>query len=194
MPKSKSKKSKLKKSKKSHVKNRSSYSIRSLSTHQHNTLKSFLLDINEHSDEIDALKKPDEFWAAEIYGAKTFTVFSSIRGLSNQLSSYRDLQTESPKDALRSIKIIKLHNNQLGEYQRKRKQQTEDRDLRAKLLGKRDRKREKKTKQKEARAKKLTASLRRRLRESERQRKEVEAKLKKVQEKKRRIRKARKPK
>ena len=89
---------------------KNSYTVRELSSRQNKTVKAFVSDLEKHIPEIDSLKTKEDRWAAEIYGYKTYNLYSSISGLATQLSKYidRGLGEEKPTKALKEIKIIRV--------------------------------------------------------------------------------------
>lgn len=140
------------------------YTVRELSSRNNRTVKSQIADFEAHSNTIDALKKPEEYWAAEIYGHGTYQLYASVEQLARKLATYRGLQEENPKKALKNIKIIRVSGrNAIAEYQRQKRLEVEDSLRLRKLKGKRDRAREKAMQQKiktlESQVKKLRRKL-----------------------------------
>jgi hypothetical protein len=141
------------------------YSVRELSTRKNKTVQAFLSDIHEHRANIDALKKPKEFWAAEIYGHGTYQLFSTTADLVKKLSTYKGLQTEDPTEALKNIKVIHVKGvNALAQYQESKRLDLEEQWRLRKLKGienrKRKRQQESKIKRLEREVKELRASNR----------------------------------
>src|SRR5208282_4257624 len=94
-----------------------SYTVGELSSKKHKTVRTFVTDLEGHRAEIDALKHNQDYWAAEIYGNKTYSLFGNIDLLAKKLGSYRGLQEEHPKQALKNIKIIRVSGrNAVNEY------------------------------------------------------------------------------
>lgn len=124
------------------VPGKSSYKVRELSNK--NTVAKFVDDLEKRADEIDALKKPEEYFAAEIYGHKTWTVFGSSEQLARKLGTYKGLREEHPKKSLQQIKIIRIKGrNGLAEWQRQKRLEVE-KSLKASHKSKRERTRMKK--------------------------------------------------
>lgn len=122
-----------------------SYTIRELSTKKHSTIRTFLPDVESHKAEIDQLKRPQDFWAAEIYGYGTYSVHGSIADLAKKLASYRGLQEENPAAALKHIKIIRIKGQHgLDQYLKRRREQTKESWKRAKEKHRQHVKRQKK--------------------------------------------------
>lgn len=125
--------------------NKLAYTVGELSSKKHKTIKTLLPDLEEHTAEIDNLKADQDYWAAEIYGAKTYSVYASIEGLAKKLGTYKGLQEENPKAALKNIKIIRIRGqNALDKYIAARRKQTEESWKRTKEKHKEDRKRTRK--------------------------------------------------
>lgn len=104
---------------------KNSYTVRELSTKKHKTIRTFIPDVENHASEIDQLKRPQDFWAAEIYGYGTYSVHGSIAGLIRKIATYKGLQEENPTAALRNIKIIRIKGQHgLDQYLTRRKEQT----------------------------------------------------------------------
>jgi hypothetical protein len=119
-----------------------SYTVKELSHRKHATVKTFLPDLEEHRKEVDALKKKSDFWAAEIYGNGTYSLYSDIDALARRIGTYKGLQEENPRQALRNIKIIRVKNVDASEYIRQRILAKEESKRLGKLKGKENRKRE----------------------------------------------------
>lgn len=134
-----------------------SYTVGELSTRKHKTVRTLVTDLEGHSEEVDALKKDADYWGAEIYGAKTYSLYPSIEGLAKKIGSYRGLQEEHPRAALKNIKIIKVSGqNALNKYLAARRKQTEDSWRRTREKHKVDRKR---TRKQASAIKKLQAQI-----------------------------------
>jgi hypothetical protein len=119
------------------------YTVRELSSKKNRTVREFIADLSGRTEEIDALKKPNEYWAAEIYGHGTYNLYGSIEQLTRKLDTYKGLQQENPQKALKNIKLIRVSGrNARAEYFKQKKLQVEESWRLAKLKGKQNRKRQ----------------------------------------------------
>jgi hypothetical protein len=148
---------------------KSSYTVKELSHKRHNKIQGFIADLEEHEADVDALKKPTDFWAAEINGYNTYSLFANTHLLTQKLLSYKGLQEESPK-LINQIKIIKVRGVDAGKYHAAKKAQVKESWRKAKEKRKLDRSRQRKQARDLARAtkqlkaeRKLTAKLQREL-------------------------------
>lgn len=147
------------------VPGKASYTVSELSSRKHKTVKAFISDIESHSKELDGLKQDKDFWAAEIYGNKTYALYGSMEQLARKLASYRGLQEEHPRAALKHVKIVRVSGvNALADYRQQKQFEVEESWRLAKLKGKVDRKRkkrqEKQIEQLRAEVKRLRKKLR----------------------------------
>lgn len=157
------------------VPHKKKYSVSELSSKQHRTIRTFVTDLEDHTAEIDALKYDTDFWAAKIYGHGTYEVYGSISLLAEKLASYRGLQEEQPREALKNIEIIRVHGvDAVVDYQRKKKAEVERRWQRVREQHKLDRKRKRreaaKLKKAEAKVKEQKALIRKLQRELKKKR------------------------
>lgn len=103
-----------------------SYTVRELSTRKHRTVKTLLPEWESRAAEIDALKHKPDFWAAEIYGNKTYSLYGTFEQLVKKLSTYHGLRDEDPTKALANIKIVRVHGvNAVQDYYRQKKAERE---------------------------------------------------------------------
>lgn len=145
------------------VPHKKSYTVSELSHKSHRTVKTFVVDLEEHSAEVDSLKRPQEFWAAEIYGNKTYLLYSNISELAKKLASYRGLQEEHPRKALKNIKIIKVSGQDAEKYFREKEAQRKLSREKAIRLGKLDRKRDRRQARKISQLEQQIKELRKKL-------------------------------
>jgi hypothetical protein len=147
-----------------HIPGKSSYTVRELSSKKNGTVKQFIADLEGHTDELDALKRPNDFWAAEIYGHKTYQLFGSMEALARKLASYRGLQEENPRAALQHIKIVQVKGvNALSDYYAAKRAEVTSSWEKAKLKHKLDRARKRRQERKITRLEATVKSLRKRL-------------------------------
>lgn len=95
---------------------------------QKKTVSSFVKDIErpEKIEEIDALKRDQDYFAAKIYGHNTYNVYGSIEQLAKKLGTYKGLASESPKESLKHIQVIKIKGrNGLREWRKQKAKQIE---------------------------------------------------------------------
>lgn len=145
--------------------NKASYTVQELSTRKHRTVKTFIPDLESHRQEIDTLKKPSDFWAAEIYGHGTYNLYGSIEQLARKLATYRGLAEEHPKKALSNIKIIRVSGvNAIADYYKSKKIEVEKSWRKTKDRHKLDRVRQRKQAKQIKGLKKQIATLKAKLR------------------------------
>lgn len=118
-----------------------SYTVTELSHKKHRTIKTFIADLEENKAEIDALKKPPEFWAAQIYGNGTWGLYTDIGSLARKLGTYRGLQEDHPQKALKNIKIVRVTGAEADKYLRHKREVAEASWKRRRKKGHEDRQR-----------------------------------------------------
>lgn len=127
----------------SKLKQKRNYSVRDLPIDQKGTMAQLLQKIDRNVDEIDKLKKPGEWWAAEIeYNhkthamARTLVPYGSIDLLVRALGKYEEIQQLGNKrnavdGLIKKIRIIKFAGSAV-QYQKIKKIEVEEREARKK--------------------------------------------------------------
>lgn len=157
-----------------------SYTVKELSSKKHETIKTFVTDLEEHQAEIDSLKAPPDLWAARIYGHGTYQLYGSIEQLAKKLASYKDLVNENPKDALKNIQIVRVHGvNGAEDYFNQKKREVQEQWAIRKLKAKTDRARKRKQARALEKAKTQLKAHRRTIRQQAKRLAELESALKK---------------
>lgn len=86
-------------------------SIRDFPT-KHKSLAGVLKDLEEHGDEINALKRPDENFAFQIDGIRSYAVFGSIQQFARSLAESAGIQQvlkkrQDSQELYNSLKIVR---------------------------------------------------------------------------------------
>ena len=100
--------------------------VRNLPNTKHRSLAGLLKDMEEHADEINALKKPDEFFGFRIAGTDSIAPYRTIKLLIDELKESAGIQylfnrrSRSAKEVFDTLQIIRW-NQPPGQWYRQRK-------------------------------------------------------------------------
>jgi DNA-binding protein HU-beta len=88
---------------------RKSYTFRDLPIKQSNSLPKLLTELETRADDLDALKRPGEYWAFTLLGHKSHQVFESLDLMLGKLRQYKlPTRKDDMRDMVEGIRFVKF--------------------------------------------------------------------------------------